>query len=252
MQLIRTEDLNRLADTGERIEFLALVTASATAAFLALKKAVESLAVPIAEYQEWQKATMDLTEQQLELIQVMEMATGVNDTQVAELFQLATAYGVAEDKIDDFVSAALGLSDAVGVSANTALQKLAEFMNGNSKALDTFLPQLRQAETELEKLAIIEEVAADSLETMRDALTDSEGAQLRFNQSLRELHRVIGEGVAPSVTVVFNSLAALAELLANNLLPMFSDWNKENDRLIKDLTRLSGITDFWVMGLTEF
>lgn len=243
------EDINRLADTGERIEFLALAFGGLLAAIEGVKIVSEKLAAPIDAYLQWKDAVDGLTESEQKYVEVIQQSTGITDTLAGDLLKLAEAYGIAEEKQDDLVTAAIGLADTLDQNVNQVLLKLADFLQGNSKALDSIIPQLREMTSAEEKLAEIERLAADGLASKADKMDDLEGAQSRYSAALERMSRLIGESVAPALTVLLNIFSSLADAISNVLHDAMDLLHRDFVLFAEDLFSAGKLTEFFELSI---
>lgn len=238
-------DLDQLVMAGERMVSIAQVVAGVTAGFLALQKAVSYAASTVHEFNEWERATFGLSEAQIEATRTLELLTDATDTQIAKAMQIAGAMGIAEESTDDAVTAALGLAEALGQNLNTVLPKVADFMNGNSKALDILLPQLRNMEDSEAKVAAVLDVVNRGLEKSRNAAEGLEGAQERWNMRSRETRRLLGEAMAPILEWFYNSLHKTAVLIETHLIQALNDLGQSFLNLAAEWTSLLTIGETW-------
>lgn len=243
------ENIERLADTSQRLEVLTLSIGAVAAAVGAVKLATRTLAAPVNEYVEWTSATKGLTESQLEYIDVLERAVGTNDIVSAELLGLAASYGIVEDKQDDVVTGAVGLAESLDGNLSSILLKLSDFLQGNEKALDSVIPQLREMETAQERLTEIERLAIAGLEDKQAAMGDLEGAQLRYSDALEDMARIIGEVVAPAATVLLNIAAALANAIGNLLHAAMGRLHRDFKTFTADMLDGAALTEFFELGI---
>lgn len=244
-----TEDLNRMADTGERIEFLAVAFGSVLAAIEAVQLVSAKLVAPINAYVEWQSAVDGLTDSQLAYIDALQKSVGISDVVAADLLGLAEAYGIVADKQDDVVTASVGLAETLGTNVNSVLLKLSDFLQGNDKALDSLIPQLRDMSTASEKLAEIERLATAGLEKKNEAMSDLEGAQLRYEHALDRMTRIIGEAAAPAVTALLNVMSALANAIGNVLHDAMDLLHRDFLIFTNDFLDAAKITEFFELTL---
>lgn len=241
--------MNRLADTSHRIEILAMSIGAVVAAVASVKIVSRALSGPISAFIEWTDATKGLTESQLDYIQVIEGSVGVSDRVAADLLGLAGAYGIAAEQQQYVVTGAIGLAETLDQNVNSVLLKLSDLLNGNEKALDSIIPQLRNMETAEEKLAEVERLAAEGLGSKHDAMTDLEGAQHRFNASLEQMTRIIGEAVAPAVTGLLNLATALANAIGNVLHSAMGMLHRDFVTFANDLLDVNKMTEFFELSI---
>lgn len=241
--------MNRLADTSHRIEILAVSVGALVAAVGTVKMIARTLAAPINAFVEWTDATKGLTEAQLEYIQTIERSVGVSDRVAADLLGLASAYGIAADQQDDVVTGAIGLAETLDQNVNGVILKLSDLLNGNEKALDSIIPQLRDMATAEEKIAEVERLAAEGLASKNEAMSELEGAQIRYNAALENMARIIGEAVAPAVTAFLNITTALADAIGNVLHSAMGMIHRDFAVFAADLFDVTKLTEFFELAL---
>lgn len=241
--------MNRLADTSNRIEILAVSVGALVAAVGTVKMIARTLAAPINAFVEWTDATKGLTEAQLEYIQTIERSVGVSDRVAADLLGLASAYGIAADQQDDVVTGAIGLAETLDQNVNGVILKLSDLLNGNEKALDSIIPQLRDMATAEEKIAEVERLAAEGLASKNEAMSELEGAQLRYNAAIENMARIISEAVAPAVTAFLNITTALADAIGNVLHSAMGMIHRDFAVFAADLFDVTKLTEFFELAL---
>lgn len=246
-----TSDIGDMADTAGRLEVLAVASLGVAAAFEIVKSAVAAFEMPVDEFIQWEAATQGLIDSQIAFAENLERVIGVQSGTAATVLGMATNYGIWQHQLDDVTATAFGLAETLNINVNTALHKTSEFLLGNEKALDTLIPGLRNLETAELRLTEVERLAAEGLAAKAERMQGVEGAQLRYEASLRRLYRIIGEGVSPAVTVLFNSLASIAELVENSVSPAFELLHRDFDTFMNDLASLSSNMEFFQIGLID-
>ena len=94
--------------------------------------------------------------------------TTVGNEQYQKLAVLAKAYGTASKDVNSVVQQSIGLAtefEAAGISQEQAMKLLVKAQNGNFKAVERIIPAIAKANTEQEKMAILNEMAAKGFET---------------------------------------------------------------------------------------
>jgi len=90
----------------------------------------------------------------------MQKVTVVGDEAVIEMQALGLQMGVSKDKINEATQGAIGLSKGLGVDLTQGMKMVAQAQEGNFVALSRYLPQLKSATTESEKMAIVQNAMA--------------------------------------------------------------------------------------------
>lgn len=212
-----SESLDKINQDLEGLGKMALkvgaVVGSAVAAFVASKAAVGALSKMTEEFYKSEKAARGLTDAQREFSESLQIALGIQDDVVNRLQRQARLLGIATEQQQEATRAAIGLAESLGISVESALYKVNEAINGNANALASYIPAIRDAETESEKLALVSQAAARGLSELTDAATAGEVAINRWEAANADLVESIGGMVQPSVEVG-NTMAALTTVAA--------------------------------------
>ena len=192
------------------------------AALIGVFKAVKKISDETSEaYLAQERAARGLSDTQRAFAKELQLSLAIADEQTNALQRQAMMLGIADDVMQEVTKAAIGLSQATGQSLQSSLFRVNEAINGNANALQTYLPALRQAETETEKLAIITEAANRGLQLQIQTAGEAEGAINRRKAAFQDLTAAIGEVMAPSVEFQ-NTLAAMAVTAADSVTAMAS------------------------------
>ncbi len=152
----------------------------------------------------------------------LQVSANVGDEVTLGLMKQASMLGVSNDQLQQTTSAAIGLAEATGQSLETALRKTVEATNGSTSSLARYLPALKAAETEEEKLAIITEAANKGLAQKAERADTAQGAGERLSNSWGDFKEVIGDTLAPVRKLVLNGLAYMVETIQNKVIPAVS------------------------------
>ncbi len=143
----------------------------------------------------------------------------VGDEVTLGLMKQASMLGVSNDKLQAVTQTAIGMSEATGASLEDSMRKVNETINGNTEAFAEFLPQLRNAATDSERLAIIQKTAANGLQMQAAGATSAAGSAQRLANSWGDFLEVIGEALAPVRAFISTGLAVLVETIQTAVVP---------------------------------
>jgi len=90
----------------------------------------------------------------------IQRTTTLEDDQITSMQTLAGSIGITREKINDATKSAIGLSEAFGIDLNQALKMVSQAQNGNFNMLNRVIPEMQNAGTQAERMAILQEKAA--------------------------------------------------------------------------------------------
>lgn len=162
------------------------------------------------------------TEQGLKLYesyanQIMRM-TAIDDEAILSLMQLGTNMGVSSEKMKQATEFAIGLSKTFGIDVNTAMRGVALAMEGQFTLLSRYIPALREAETEEEKMAAFQKVASAGYLQSQDALKTYAGQMQSVRTAIEEIQEAMGKKLIPIITEVLGWVQKAIDWF-NNLSP---------------------------------
>jgi len=146
--------------------------------------------------------------------------TVVSDDAALEMIALAQSMGVASSDMDEVIQGAVGISRTFGMNTNQAIRAVTNAMNGNFQQLQRYVPAIRDADTEAEKLAATQELMANSFEQAQ-AETDTYLGQLAqmenaFSDVREEMGATIARGVEPFIGVLTRFANRTAEAMGRS------------------------------------
>lgn len=116
-----------------------------------------------------------------------------------KLMEMGARLRIPSGALKDATKAAIGLSTALGIDQEEALQKVNQALNGNFKSLQKYIPQLRNAKTDAEKLAIVQKFAAGGFEMAKGKTDTLAGSLERFGNLTHSVFKKIGSIIGPVV-----------------------------------------------------
>lgn len=150
----------------------------------------------------------------------LQALTGVGDEVTLGLMRQASMLGVSSDQLDDVARAAVGLAEATGKSLDEALKIATNSIQGEFGALGEVLPALRSMTSEEEKLAAVQALAAKGLDAKAASANRLTGMTERANGAIGDMMEQVGALLAPLRMVAAEGIAALAESIGRNLIPV--------------------------------
>lgn len=161
------------------------------------------------------ESARDVLPQYQALASEIQAVTLQGDEATLELIALATAMGVTSDEMDETTKGAIGLSDAFGISADRALRGLTEAFDGNFSTLQRYIPALRTASSESEKLRIVQEAAANGFEVSQARAETAFGALVQYDNAVGDLREQLGQSVAEGIEPFVRTLTGFVTSIAN-------------------------------------
>lgn len=158
-------------------------------------------------------------QQHRDFASALQNTTNVGDEVTLGLMKQASILGVAEGDLQNVTKAAVGLAEATGMGLDSALQRVQQAVNGNAKSLERYVPTIRGAATEEERLAMVMELAEKGLKQKAIATNSLQGVMQRSENTIGDLKERIGEMLGPIKAVIAQGLIVFAERLQTTLQP---------------------------------
>jgi len=227
------------------------------------------------------KALIDVTKQSIEALRVQEQAeaklesqigdninavknwaseiqnaTTVGDEQVLTLASLASSMGVTTENLEDATKGAIGLSEAFGIDLNTSMKMVALANEGQYTMLARYIPELRTAADDSEKMAIVQDAMANGFElatvkadTFTGKLSQLKNAQGDTLEAFGSLVAIVGKDYVDgmiqaqqatqtflkdartitAVTEIFNALTDILQPFKDLISDLADDLNETNN-----------------------
>jgi len=154
---------------------------------------------------------------------LMQNTANVGDEVVLGMLSLATSMGIVDTKRKDAVKGAIGLSKAYGIDLQTALKGIALAYDGEYSLLSRQLPALRAAQTETEKMAVLQKAMADGFAIAKAEMGTGVGALERLKNQYSDFQEKLGDiikdllmplvGLATSILQSLNDHATAVKVL---------------------------------------
>lgn len=149
----------------------------------------------------------------------LQQVANVGDEVTLGLMKQASMLGVSNDQLQDVTKAAVGLSEATGQGLEASLRLVQRAIEGDTGALARYIPAIRNATTEEEKLAIITQTAEKGIAQKADRALTAAGSAERLSNSWGDFLEVVGEALAPVRAFISTGLAVLVETIQSAVIP---------------------------------
>lgn len=134
----------------------------------------------------------------------MQRVLNVSDETANSLAILAQQQGLSADASRDAVEAAIGLSQAHAIDQKTALKGVSLALEGNFSALERYIPSLRSAKDENEKMALVLKSANKGIKMQEESTHTLGGSWQAFQNTIGDTMEEIGSVVGPTLTDMVN------------------------------------------------
>lgn len=243
------QSTDRVSESTSRLTKLTIGIAGAYAAFRGAMASLSAVMGGMDDFDAAQESirslnqAMDLNggttdalrQRYADLSDSIEAATNVAAEDVQGLMKQAAVMGVSNDKLGDMATAAIGLSEALGVSLDTGLEKVRLATEGNFKAFEKLLPAIKQMQTDEEKLAAVMELSHRGLALKAEASKSAAGESERMHHRIGNLMETIGAMLSPVRELAYKGIALLADALSGVLAPAVestAQWFREWEPVI--------------------
>ena len=137
---------------GSRVAIIGGAIAGGVFAAVTFKKIRDAAAEATEAYIAQERSARGLSDAQRQLSASLQDALAIQDDTINAAMRQAKMLGMAEQHMDNATKTAIGLSAATGMNLTSAMFRVNEAINGNANALATYIPALRNATSEKEKL----------------------------------------------------------------------------------------------------
>lgn len=146
-----------------------------------------------------------------ELASNIQKFTIVGDETILKNEQFALSMGVSAENMEWVQRGAVALQEALGVNLTEATKKLAGALQGNMEPFNELIPEMRNASTESEKLAILNQKLSDYWQVAREKAETFNGALQQAKNAIGDAGEEMGKVLAPAIISLANSVKGLAE-----------------------------------------
>ena len=176
----------------------------------------------------------------------IQKVTTTGDEQTIALQNQAGSMGIAVNKVDEATRGAIGLSQSfekAGLGQETALKGIALAYQGNFEQLQRYIPSLRKAETEAEKMAILQEEMAKGFDLATAAALDSGGQMQQLENTYGDLQEQIGELLIPTLSFLAGKAKEVVGEFSEFLKDIKAISNYISEKAAPIINRFSGVLD---------
>lgn len=146
-----------------------------------------------------------------ELASNIQKFTVVGDETILKNQQFALSMGVSAENMEWVQRGAVALQEALGINLTEATKKLAGALQGNMEPFNELIPEMRNASTESEKLAILNQKLSDYWQVAREKAKTFNGALQQAKNAIGDAGEEMGKVLAPAIISLANSVKGLAE-----------------------------------------
>lgn len=180
----------------------------------------------------------------------IQKVTTVGDEQFIALTTQAKNFGIAITEVNDATTGAIGLAEKfkkAGLSQETALKGIALAYQGNFSQLERYIPALRNAETEAEKMAILQKEMASGFDLAKEAAKTSGGQMQQMKNEIGDMKEEIGRGLIPILSALIAKIRPLVSELTSlfgdiaDITSAFKSLNKQSEETNEKFTKYTDV-----------
>jgi hypothetical protein len=149
----------------------------------------------------------------------LEVLTNVEAETTQAMMKQAAIMGVSNDQLDDMAIAAIGVSEAMGIPLDTAMEKVRLATEGNFRAFEKLIPSMKTMATDEEKLAAVMELSARGMSMKEEASKSAAGVAEQMGHRWGTFMEVIGGILSPIRQLVNYGIIVLADAMTEVLGP---------------------------------
>lgn len=150
------------------------------------------------------------------LAENLQRITTYGDETTLEMQALAVSLGVPTGKMQDCIEGAIGLSKALKIELKQATIISAQVLQGKTEKLNEYLPALKNAETNAEKLAIAQMAMARGFSQAKAETDTLAGAAKQCANIWGDNAELVGKSLAPAYKAFLQVATALGEFFNKN------------------------------------
>lgn len=230
LQRVGTSAFSAIA-AGARAALAPLLKVAAVVApFIALAGAIRSVTQSLRDFGRQELATRQLATA-LELVgansaealpelvrfsQELQKQTTIEDEATQELMRYGLTLGVTVREIKGATQASIGLAEALGIDQMYAMRQVTRAREGDFSGLTRYIPALRTATTEAERMAIANQVASRGFELAKDRVNTFTGSMQQLSNIVGDFRERVGEQLAPIIMRIGESI--------RNVIPVLESW----------------------------
>lgn len=133
--------------------------------------------------------------------------TTVGDEVTLGLIALGKQMGISDAKMEEATKGAIGLSKAFGIDLNTSMKMVAAGIQGDTTLLNRYIPQLRFATTQAEKMSIMNTAMANGWVVATGEAETFTGKMEQLSNTVGDIKERIGGVIAETMTQPLSDLS---------------------------------------------
>lgn len=160
--------------------------------------------------------TQSSIEQMKGYASAIQNVTIIGDEESIQLLTLATNMGIVYEERKKAVEGAIGLAKAyekAGLSQELAMKGIALAYQGEYTQLQRYIPALRSASDDTEKMAILQKEMANGFELAKGEAETGAGAMQQFSNLLGDLKEKIGDTIKIALLPLVKALSEILKVL---------------------------------------
>lgn len=161
--------------------------------------------------------TNEVSEDIQDFASEMQGLTVVGDETTLGLIQTALNMGLTAEKSKEAAQQAIALSRAYGIDLNTAMIGVVNTQQGQTSSLTRYIPSLKAAADETERLAILNDEAAKAWSIATAEVNSASGAQEQLQNALGDTSELIGQMVNDDLTPFRQKLLEIVTAINDTL-----------------------------------
>ena len=146
-----------------------------------------------------------------QLATAISSVTPVAKSSVYELIQIGMARGLNARQAEEYAASAIGFAKRERISNEEAMEGMIKMASGMRNALDRLDPEIKNATTSQEKLAIANRKAKEGFAMLKEDTDTIKGAMAQLQHVIGSIYTAIGEMFAPMVKAQIANLKEWAE-----------------------------------------
>lgn len=161
--------------------------------------------------------------------------TVYEDDQVAAAQRLAVNMGVQRDQLQNVTKAAVALGEYFGDDLSAATQAVSRAMGGQWRELQRMFPELKNANGEAERMAILNRKIAEGMDQARERINTTSGAWKQFTNVMGDVWESVGEGIVRGISQISGFQTKGQELVA------FLSSDEFKGRVVEIFSKIAGV-----------
>lgn len=157
----------------------------------------------------------------LEQASALQSITTHGDESLLQVMRFASTLGIQESELVKVTKASIGLSEAYGLDLRQSTRMLALATSGNTEMLNRYIPELRNAKGESEKLAIVSKKVTEGFELHIKKTGTLNFTLDQMGNSVGDVAEKIGQVLAPAVIFTAKRMQEFADTMDEGKVKRF-------------------------------